>query len=178
MPNVIATQTAIPAEFGHAGAGLQSDGGSSATDLKSLLTEHKVAIGALDAQGGLELKLAVDFTKADAAVLYTVPVGLKFRVARAFWENTIAWTGGSSSAIGLSSSNAGYNTKGDLQGGSGGDLTAAMGTGYKGGSAIGAKLVAPGVVVLVAGDTIRFDRIASVYTAGAGFAHVKLEPVS
>lgn len=175
--NVIAAQTNIPTEFGHGGSGLQSDSGSGA-DVKSLLTEHKTALAALDAQSGLELKLPVSFNTLDASALYTVPAGLKFRVARLFWENTIAWTGGASSAIGASSSNAAYNTRGDLQGGAGGDLTAAMGVGYKGGSAVGAKLVAPGVVVLVAGDTIRFDRITSVYTAGAGFLHVKLEPVS
>lgn len=124
----------------------------------------------------IDVKLAATFATADAAALFTVPVGFILRVTRAFWFNDIAWTGGASSAIGLSSSNAAYSTKGDLEGGAAGDLTAAMGTGYKG--AVGAKLASSGLVVLVAGDTIRFDRIASIYTAGSGTAHVFVEPLS
>jgi hypothetical protein len=124
----------------------------------------------------MDIKLPVDFTLADAAVLLTVPVGFRLQPTRPFWENTIAWTGGASSAIGLSSSNAAYNTKGDLLGGAGGDLTAAMGVGFKGG--VGTKIASLGLVVLVAGDTVRFDRVVSAYTAGAGFAHFPCEQVA
>ena len=123
--------------------------------------------------GAVDIKVAVDFNTADAAVLFTVPVGFKLRVTRACWEVTTPFSGGASSAIGLSSSNAAYTTKGDLLGGAAGDLAAALTAGYRG--AIGTKLASGGLVVLIAGDTVRFDRVASAYTAGAGFIHVTCE---
>lgn len=121
-------------------------------------------------QGAFSLQLAVDYTLADAAVLYTVPTGIRLAVGRSFWEVTTAFTGGSSSAIGISSSNSGYNTKGDLLGGASGDVLAGLTTGFKG--TIGAKSASQGVIVLIAADTIRFDRITSVFTAGVGIVHV------
>src|SRR3954466_4354256 len=77
------------------------------------------AIKQVNAQGDAILTFPVDFNKADAAVLFTVPsapAGLRLQVTRCFWEVTTPFTGGASSAIGLSSSNASYNTKGDLLG--------------------------------------------------------------
>lgn len=124
-------------------------------------------------QGDAVLALPVDFTKADAAVLYTVPTGIRLSVGRSFWEVTTPFTGGSSSAIGLSSSNAAYNTKGDLLGGAAGDVLAGLTAGFKG--TIGAKVASQGVIVLVGGDTIRFDRIVSAFTAGAGLAHIPVQ---
>lgn len=119
----------------------------------------------------VHLKLAIAFGTADAAVLFTTPdTGYKLNVERLFWEVTTGFTGGSSSAIGVSSSNAAYNTKGDLLGGASGDVAATLVSGIKGGT-IGAKFGSNGVVVLVAGDTLRFDRITSAFTAGAGFVH-------
>lgn len=118
------------------------------------------------------LKLPVGFATADAAVLFTVPVGFILRVGTALWEVSVAWTGGTNAAIGLSSSNASYNTKGDLLGGAGGDVLAGLTAGYRG--TIGAKAASQGVIVLVAGDTIRFDRIADVFGAGAGYAHLPI----
>lgn len=121
-----------------------------------------------------DVKLAIDFNKADAAVLFTVPTGMKLKLGRIYWEVTTSWTGGASSAIGLSSSNAAFNTKGDLLGGASGDVLATLvstGSPYKGGT-LGTKLGSNGLIVLVGADTIRFDRITSVFTAGAGFAHV------
>lgn len=119
------------------------------------------------------LKLPISFATADAAVLFTVPDGQRALIEATFWEPTADFTGGSSSAIGLSSSNAKHNTKGDLLGGASGDVAAALqeadgvGTGT-----IGANLSSDAIVVLEAGDTIRFDRITSAFTAGTGFAHV------
>ena len=43
-----------------------------------------------------------------------------------------------------------------------------MGTGYRAGSAIGTKLASGGLVILTAGDTVIFNKIASTYAAGAG----------
>lgn len=128
---------------------------------------------ALAAQGAATLTFAVDFTVADAAILFTVPTGFRLSVGRAFWEPLVSFTGGASSAIGLSSSNANYNTKGDLLGGATGDVAAGLvstGNPFKG--TIGAKAATQGLIILVAADTIRFDRITSVFTAGNGFAHV------
>lgn len=115
------------------------------------------------------LQLTATYQTADGAVLYTVPAGITGLLLqpRPFWKNTVAWTGGTSSAIGISSGNAAYNTAGDLQGGATGDLTAALGTGVKAGT-LGTKFGSSGVVLLGPGDTILFNRIASVFTAGAG----------
>lgn len=128
---------------------------------------------ALTQAGRFTLTLPVTFNTADAAVLYTVPNGVRLSVERAFWEPTVSWTGGTASAIGASSSNASYSTKGDLLGGAAGDVAAGLvstGAPFKG--TIGAKAATQGVIVLVAGDTIRFDRIASAFTAGAGNIHI------
>lgn len=120
------------------------------------------------------LKLAIAFGTADAATLYTIPTGLKVEVERAYWEVTTSFTGGTSSAIGVSSANADYSTKGDILGGASGDVAATLvstGRVYKGGT-VGAKFGTNGMVVLVGGDVVRFDRITSAFTAGAGFVHL------
>lgn len=120
------------------------------------------------------LKLPFTFSNADASTLYTIPTGLIIEIGRAYWEIGTSMTGGASSAIGISSSNASYNTKGDILGGATGDVAATLvstGVKYKGGT-LGAKFGSNGMVVLVGGDTIRFDRITSAFTAGAGFVHL------
>lgn len=133
------------------------------------------AMAEMNASGMAILTLPVGLAKTDAEVLYTVPAGKRLLVGRAFWEVTTAFTGGAAAAIGLSSSNAAYNTKGDLLGGAAGDLLAALTAGFRG--AVGAKLATSGLVVLIAADTIRFDRIVSAFTAGAGFAHIPVQLV-
>lgn len=138
-------------------------------------------LAALYAQGAATLQFALDFTLADAAVLYTVPVGVRLSITRPFWEILTSWTGGTASAVGLSSSNANYNTKGDLLGGAAGDVAAVMiqtGNPFKG--TAGAKAATQGIIVLIGGDTIRFDRVTSAFTAGTGYAHVpcRLLPAS
>lgn len=113
------------------------------------------------------IKVAISYANADADVLYTVPANMTLYVLpNVIWEVTTGWTGGTSSAIGLSSSATGFTTKGDLHGGASGDVAATLVTGFKRGTA-GAKIASPGVV-LPAGSTIRFDRITSAFTAGAG----------
>lgn len=134
--------------------------------LPSLATQQQ----ALYEQGAFTLALPATFATADAAVLYTVPTGMRMRIARVFIEVTTAWTGGSSSAIGVSSSKTAHSTKGDLMGGASGDVLAGLTAGFRG--TIGADLATDGLVVLEAADTIRFDRITSVFTAGAGIIHV------
>jgi len=117
------------------------------------------------------LKLPVSYATADDAVLFTCPDNHYLRVARAYWINTTAWTGGSSSKIGASTSNASGSTDGDIQGGASGDATAAMGTGIKPGT-VGAALATG--VFLTPGDTIKFNRMTSVYVAGAGYLCVEV----
>jgi hypothetical protein len=118
-------------------------------------------------------KLACGFGTADAAPLLTLPENFVIRPAGfPYWENTVAWAGGSSSAIGISTTKASYNTKGDLLGGASGDVAAGLGAGIKVGT-IGPKfdtLAEWQALLLVEGDSLRFDRITSVFTSGAGFA--------
>lgn len=129
--------------------------------------------------GAALLKLAISKDTADGEVLFTVPDGHYLRVNRAWWNVQTGFTGGSSSAIGLSSSNTAYNTAGDLLGGASGDVAATLvstGGGQKGGT-LGAKLGSNGVIVLAPGDTIKFNRITSAFTVGAGYAMVEVVEV-
>lgn len=109
---------------------------------------------------------------ADAAVLLTVPEGFALRLTgHPYWEVTVAFTGGSSSAIGVSSSITGYTTKGDLLGGATGDVAATLGAGIAAGTQ-GGELddnVGFHAMLFEEGTTIRYDEITSAFTAGSGF---------
>lgn len=119
----------------------------------------------------VDLPFAIGFGTADAAVLGTMPTGSALLVIRGYWEISADWTGGSSSAIGLSSSQTGLTTKGDLLGGASGDVAAALTAALsKTPGTIGADVAAG--IILKAGSTVRFDRITSAFTAGAGYAHL------
>lgn len=139
----------------------------------ALQTPEDIARALLTGFG--HLKLPIGFGTADAAVLYTFPAGPRVQITRAYWEVTTSFTGGSSSAIGVSSNDADYNTKGDILGGASGDVLATLvstGRVLKGGT-IGTKFGSNGVVVLgTGGKTIRFDQVTSAFTAGAGFVHI------
>ena len=130
--------------------------------------------GAPELPGFVNLKLPIAAADADAKVLYTVPANMKLLILVAFWEITADWTGGTDSAIGLSSSAAPHSTKGDLLGGSGGDVLASLtaAIGFTQGTIGVSYSAAPKLVVLPAGATVRFDRVVSAFTAGAGFAHL------
>ena len=119
------------------------------------------------------VKMNVTFATADAATLFTVPAGMRIAVLKAGWDVSVAFTGGAASTIGVSSANAAYNTKGDLQGGAAGDAAAALTAGFRGGT-VGAKLASNGLVVLGGGDVLRFDRITSAFTAGAANLNIQL----
>lgn len=118
--------------------------------------------------GTVDLKLPIGHATADGATLLTMPAGARMIVRRCYWEVTSAFTGGSSSAIGLAGPSP-HNTAGDLLGGSGGDVEATLTAGVKLGT-IGADTAAG--VLLKATETVTFERITSAFTAGAGFAHV------
>lgn len=130
----------------------------------------------------VDITAAVAYTTADAAVLYTVPTGFQLQLGIPYNHVTTSFAGGSSSAIGASSSNGGMSTKGDVLGGSGGDVAATLvSTGAWAKGTVGAKIGKP-AALLVAGDTLIFDRITSVFTSGVGVYHfpvtVLLAPAS
>lgn len=127
-------------------------------------------------QGAVTVKTAIGHATADGAVLYTVPARHRLRLARAYWHVTTPFAGGSSSAIALDSSNAAYNTAGDLLGGASGDVEAGLTAGFKGGT-VGAKMSSNQVVILEPGDTVRFQRVTSAFTSGAGFAVMEFQAV-
>lgn len=118
------------------------------------------------------LKLPVAFGMADGATLMTVPTGMALKLtALPFWEVTTGWTGGSSSAIGVASSKASYNTAGDILGGAAGDVAATLVPGVIPGT-IGTKLdtlVEHQAFVMNAAETLTYEEITSAFTAGAGF---------
>lgn len=120
---------------------------------------------------------AFDFNTVDAAALLTMPEGFTARIAHfPHWEIAVAMTGGASSAIGVSSSKTGYTTKGDILGGAAGDVAAGLTAGTKLGT-IGPKLDTLAewqALLLVEGDTLRFDRITSQFAAGNGVVRVPL----
>lgn len=181
-----AALTAIPAALRGTGDThmLESDGtvwrfdaSSSASDSTGLLVKTPDAgTGRWIREGSrLHVYATIAYTNADADVLFTVPTGFVLSLTRAWWEVGTGWTGGSSSAIGLSSSNASYNTKGDLLGGATGDVAATLVTGKAIGGTVGAKFGSNGMIVLVAGNTVKFDRITSAFTAGTGYAHLMFD---
>ena len=120
--------------------------------------------------GRAYLSLPFTFETADATALLTLQAGQQLRLWDLYWEISTDLTGGASSAIGVSSNKTGYSTKGDLLGGATGDVAASLtealsptvGT-------IGAKLDGDDArAIFIEANTIRFDRITSAFTAGAG----------
>lgn len=123
------------------------------------------------------LSLAFTFATADNATLFTVPVGARLRPSAAWWDIAVSMTGGTVSAIGLHASPSGWATKGDILGGAAGDTDATLvstttrmqgtvGALLNGGSSGTSRLI------LIAADTIKYDRITSAHTAGSGNARV------
>lgn len=121
------------------------------------------------------LMLPISKDNTDGEAILTVPAGFVLRLTGLpFWIVTTGWTGGSSSAIGLSTSITGYDTKGDLLGGASGDVAAGLTAGVKPGT-LGGELddhVGFQALALVEDDEIQFDRITDAFTAGAGFAAI------
>ena len=119
------------------------------------------------------LRLPFTFATADGETLYTVPTGLTIAILPfCMWEVTAAFTGGTSSAIGISSDLAPHDAAGDIHGGASGDVLATLTAGYKRGTQGLSFTAAPNCVVLTGGKLIKFNRIASAFTAGSGFVHL------
>jgi len=133
---------------------------------------------AIQTAEAIDIRLAIGFALADAAELYTIPANIRLLVLAAWWEIVTGFSGGSSSAIGLSASVAPHTTKGDLLGGAGGDVAATLVAGNTQGT-IGVDFsAAPKLCVLEPLTVIRFDRITSAFTAGAGYAHISALSIS
>lgn len=128
----------------------------------------------------VDIVCPIAFGTADAAILYTVPTGAIFQLEDLLWEVTADFTGGASSAIGVSSSNkttpTNWTTKGDLLGGATGDVLATL---------VATSTILAGTVgadmdtvakrrgaIFKPTDTFRFDRITSAFTAGTGNVHI------
>ncbi len=119
--------------------------------------------------GRTTLYLPFTYATADGATLLTVPTGCILKLDSAHWKVTTAFSGGSSSAIGVDSSID--TTDGDILGGAGGDVEAALTVGTKAGT-VGAKMdtdVELHAQILPAATTIRLQRITSAFTAGVGY---------
>lgn len=122
--------------------------------------------------GAACLEMPFTFAKTDGALHLTVAAGFVILPFEFAWKVTTNFTGGSSSTIGVSSTNiAGSTTKGDLLGGAAGDLAAALTT------TLSPNLGTIGTVFdtlaerrkfIKGGDTIRHDRITSAFTTGVG----------
>lgn len=118
-----------------------------------------------------DLPLPLIYTLADAAILATPPAGFVAELGRSYWEVTADWTGGSSSAIGISTNTAPDSTQGDLLGGAGGDVAATLVS--SGGKILGTVGVnVAGGILLKGGVGVRYDEITSAFTAGTGFLHL------
>lgn len=126
------------------------------------------------------LSVPFTFATADAAVLWTIPTGVVCRFRGFYWTISTNFSGGSSSAIGVSSTRTGFDTKGDLLGGAGGNVEAELTTTLSPTpGTIGAKhdalTNAEFNAIWKATHVIRFDRITSVFTAGVGAVNMIVE---
>lgn len=122
-----------------------------------------------------EVDLAVPFTYATTnnATIFTLPTGAIFALERAYWEVTTGFTGGSSSAIGVSSTTR--STAGDLLGGSSGDVAATLVAGSAIPGTIGTTMDTLAELhanVFSATEAFKLNRITSAFTAGVGKVHL------
>lgn len=150
---------------------------ATATDTSGLLFRkptHAPTLGGWCLMpGAVDIAMPVLAATADATALLTLPTGALFMPSEFWFEVTTGFTGGTSSAIGLSSGKTGFTTKGDLLGGAAGDVAATLVAGNPIMGTIGPKwdTLAEKRIVWKAGDTFRFDRVTSAFTAGIGKIH-------
>lgn len=160
---------------------VRSDGSRWYWHSTSTLTADDILVDAADdapaagrwlrCPGYVVLECPVAFGTADGATILTIPTGAAFKLYGAHWRITTGFSGGSSSAIGIASSIS--TTAGDILGGAGGELTAAIGTAGRKAGTIGPLVDTETELqtqLYAAAGTFTFERITSVYTAGAGFA--------
>jgi hypothetical protein len=124
----------------------------------------------LRGRGPVELALPFTHATADAAVLYTMPAGAYFMPLEFMWSIAADMTGGTASAIGVSSTKTGFTTKGDLLGGATGDVAATLVAGARILGTVGPKWDSDTERRAVWGpsEIFRYDEITSSFTAGSG----------
>jgi hypothetical protein len=143
---------------------------------EELLIEPTAGTGAwVRADKSFIMKIPISYANTDGEAIETIPAGFALRLAGfPYWEVTTGFTGGSSSAIGISTNISGYETGGDLLGGASGDVAATLVAGDIAGT-LGGELddnVGFQALLFIAASEFQFDRITSAFTAGAGFACV------
>jgi hypothetical protein len=177
----LAEMTAIPARRRHSGMRALVNGAWWSWHATSVLTSDDLLVAAADdapsagrwlveANQEVTLELPITFATADAAALLTLQAGSAIVPRELWWKITTNFTGGSSSAIGVSSTQT-ATTKGDLLGGAGGDVAASLTTALSptyGTQGAAFTTVAERRLIIPATKIIRFDRITSAFTAGAG----------
>jgi hypothetical protein len=164
-------------------------------DVASVLTTDEASALALEPTAGagcwlradnaFVAKLPVAFGMADGATIWTIPEGFAVRASGLpYWEVTAAWTGGSSSAIGIASSRTGFTAAGAVLGGAGGDVLATLVAGIAAGT-IGTgfdSLAEIQAALFEEGDTFTYEEITSAFTAGSGFVcmpiHIAVAPAT
>lgn len=156
---------------------VDADGSEWVFHETSVLTGDDVLVVAPDAgtgrwlrkPGRVSLALPIGHATANNATLLTLPAGCVFKLDSAHWHVTTGFTGGTASAIGVSSTGAA--TAGDILGGAVGDVAATLVAGRAAGTP-GTLMDADTEVharLYVATNTFSFNRITSAFTAGAGF---------
>ena len=153
-----------------------SDGTADEDEANDLVIEPDAGAGQWLALDKFKvLKVPVDYSMSDGDAILTVPAGFVLRLAALpYWEVTTGFTGGSSSAIGVSTSLTGYEVQGDFHGGASGDVAATLVAGIAAGT-IGDELgdqTGMHAMIFVEGDELQFDAITSAFTAGAGYVCV------
>jgi hypothetical protein len=150
-----------------------ADGTATEDTAQELLVEPDAGTGQWRrADKSFIMKVPIGFANTDGEAIETIPAGFTLRLTgMPYWEVTTGFTGGSSSAIGISTNLTGYTTAGDILGGATGDVAATLVAGDVVGT-IGDEMVDTQAfhdLLLIAASEIQFDRITSVFTAGAGF---------
>jgi len=126
------------------------------------------------------MKIPFSYANSDGDALETIPAGFILRIAgMPFWEIEADMTGGSSSAIGISTNITGYETGGDILGGATGDVAATLVAGVAAGTIGGELNDTTGLhdLLFVAASEFQFDAITSAFTAGNGFVCVPVVQV-
>lgn len=127
------------------------------------------------------LWLPVTFATADNATIFTTPAGAKLKVREAWWQVGTTFAGGSASAIGIDCSVSGWSTAGDILGGAAGDVAATLvSTNGRMVGTVGAQLdtFAHGRLLMIAADTLRFQRITDAFTSGVAKVRVLCDVIA
>lgn len=142
-------------------------------EAQELIVEPDAGAGQwLRADPAFIARIPISYTNTDGEAIWTIPAGFAVRlIGLPCYDITTAFTGGSSAAIGASTSITGYDTKGDVIGGASGDVLAGLTAGVRAGTLGGELNDTAGLAAMlfVEGDEVQFDRITDAFTAGAGF---------